>query len=105
MQNDLIVSKGVCLANSSYLRDFFKTNKVPTLLETGVVEIKDNEVLVKDKSGNVSSIKADSVIVSIGYTPAPIANKSKNIHVIGDAKEVGNLRTVIWGAWDVCMKI
>ena len=26
-------------------------------------------------------------------------------HVIGDAAKVGNLRTVIWGAWDVCMKL
>jgi len=25
--------------------------------------------------------------------------------VIGDAAKVGNLRTVIWGAWDVCMKL
>ena len=26
-------------------------------------------------------------------------------HIIGDANKVGNLRTVIWGAWDICMKI
>jgi len=25
--------------------------------------------------------------------------------VIGDAAKVGNLRTVIWGAWDVAMKL
>jgi len=25
--------------------------------------------------------------------------------VIGDAYKVGNLRTVIWQAWDVCMKL
>ena len=31
--------------------------------------------------------------------------KGKNIHVIGDACKVGNLRTVIWQAWDVCMKL
>jgi 2-enoate reductase len=27
------------------------------------------------------------------------------VHVIGDAASVGNLRTVIWGAWDVAMKL
>ena len=37
--------------------------------------------------------------------PAPLAQKDKHIHVIGDASKVGNLRSVIWGAWDVCMKI
>ena len=39
------------------------------------------------------------------YNPAPIAKKSGHVHIIGDASKVGNLRTVIWGAWDVCMKI
>ena len=103
--NDLIVSKGVCLANSSYLRDFFKTNKVPVHLESSVSEITDKEVVIKTKDGKEEKIKADSVILSVGYKPSPIANKAKNIHVIGDANAVGNLRTVIWGAWDVCMKI
>ncbi len=105
MQNDLIVSKAICLANTSYLRDFFKTNKVPTYLETGVTEITDKYVLVKDKNGVETKIKADSVILSIGYNPNPIAKKSRKVHIIGDANCVGNLRTVIWGAWDVCMKI
>jgi len=105
MQNDLIVSKYICLANTSYLRDFFKTNNVPVYLETGVSEIKDKEVVIKNKAGETKTIKADSVIVSIGYNPNPIASKKKNVHIIGDANQVGNLRTVIWGAWDVCMKI
>ena len=105
MQNDLIVAKGVCLANSSYLRDFFNANKVPVYLETGLVGIADKGVVAKDKSGNKIKIPADSVIMSVGYTPSPIAAKGKNVHVIGDANAVGNLRTVIWGAWDVCMKL
>ena len=57
------------------------------------------------KNGEEKTIPADSVILSVGYTPAPIAEKAKHIHVIGDAARVGNLRTVIWGAWDVCMKL
>ena len=51
MQDDLITTKGVCLANTSYLRDFFKTNKVPVYLETGLVEIGDGNVTLKDKEG------------------------------------------------------
>ena len=105
MQDDLITTKGVCLANTSYLRDFFKTNKVPVYLETGVSEITAGGVVIKDKEGRTSEIKADSVVLSVGYKPAPIAEKKKNVHIIGDANAVGNLRTVIWGAWDVCMKI
>ena len=105
MQDDLITTKGVCLANTSYLRDFFKTNKVPVYLETGIVEINDSNVTLKDKEGKTFTVDTDSVILSVGYKPAPLAEKKRHVHVIGDAAAVGNLRTVIWGAWDICMKI
>jgi len=105
MQDDLITTKGVCLANTSYLRDFFNANKVSVHLETGVKEIKDGCVVVADKNGMEYKIDADSVILSVGYKPAPLAPKAKNVHIIGDADKVGNLRSVIWGAWDVCMKL
>ena len=105
MQDDLITTPGVCLANTSYLRDFFEANKVPVHLETRLNEITDSGVTVTNKDGNTFVIDADSVILSVGYKPQPLAPKSKHVHVIGDADKVGNLRTVIWGAWDECMKI
>ena len=105
MQDDLITTKGICLANTSFLRDFFKTNKVPVYLETALSEIKEGAVVLKDKEGRAFEVSCDSVILSIGYNPAPVFTKGRKVHVIGDASKVGNLRTVIWGAWDVCMKI
>ncbi len=105
MQDDLITTPGVALANTSFLRDFFKTNKVPVYLETKTSEIKENSVTIVSKDGKSTDIPADSVIFSVGYRPAPLAEKAKNIHVIGDASAVGNLRTVIWQAWDVAMKL
>ncbi|MBR5902890.1 MAG: FAD-dependent oxidoreductase, partial [Clostridia bacterium] len=105
MMDDLIVTPGICLANTSYLRDFFKTYKVPVYLETSLAEIDKGRVKLKSKDGDVFGVKADSVILSVGYKPAPLAPKGKHIHVIGDAEKVGNLRSVIWGAWDVCMKL
>ena len=105
MMDDLITTPGIALANTSYLRDCFKTNKLPVYLETRVKEIGEGTVTIVDKNGEEKTIPADSVILSVGYTPAPIAEKAKHIHVIGDAARVGNLRTVIWGAWDVCMKL
>lgn len=103
MKNDLIAVKGVCLANSSYLRDFFKLNKVEVHLETALSKIDDSGVVVKGKDGKEFSIAADSVILSVGYIPTPLA--TKGVHVVGDCSKVGNLRTVIWQAWDVAMKI
>ena len=105
MQDDLITTPGICLANTSFLRDFFNANKVPVLLETGVKSIGEGSVTVAGKDGEVREIECDSVVLSVGYNPAPIAKKSSHVHIIGDAQSVGNLRTVIWGAWDVAMKI
>ena len=103
MQDDLITTPGICLANTSFLRDFFDANKVPVHLETGVKEIRDGAVVVAGKDGKTFEIKADSVILSTGYKPQPLADKG--VHLVGDCAKVGNLRTVIWGAWDVCMKL
>lgn len=105
MKDDLIAVSGVCLANSSYLRDFFKTNRVPVYLETSLGEIRDGAVTVTRKDGARQEIPADSVILSVGYRPAPLAAKGRHVHIVGDARKVGNLRTVIWRAWDVCMKL
>lgn len=105
MKNDLIAAKGVCLANSSYLRDFFELNKVEVHLETAVKEITDTGIKAADKDGKNLEIKGDSVILSVGYIPAPAAKKSGRTHLVGDCETVGNLRTVIWRAWDVAMKI
>ena len=105
MQDDLITTPGIALANTSFLRDFFKANNVPVYLETGVKEIKDGSVTLAGKDGKVFEIPADNVILSVGYKPAPICEKAKHVHIIGDAFKVGNLRTVIWQAWDVAMKL
>ena len=78
---------------------------VPVLLETKTEEIRENGVTVVDKNGNKTEIPADSVIVSVGYKSAPLAKKGGRVHIVGDAHKVGNLRTVIWQAWDVAMKL
>ncbi len=105
MQDDLITTPGVALANTSFLRDCFKANNVPVYLETKTTEIREDGVTVATKDGKTIDIPADNVILSVGYKPAPVAEKAKHVHVIGDAFKVGNLRTVIWQAWDVAMKL
>ncbi len=105
MQHDLIVSDKICLANTSYLRDFFTTKKVPVYLETKTTEIRKDGVTIATKDGKTQDIAADSVILSVGYKPAPVAEKSRHVHIVGDALKVGSLRTVIWRAWDVAMKL
>ena len=74
-------------------------------METKLNTINDGSITVTNKDGKQFDIACDSIIMSVGYNPAPIAKKGGKVHVIGDAANVGNLRTVIWGAWDVCMKL
>lgn len=104
-KDDLIATRGVCLANSSYLRDFFETNDVEVHLESFVKSIRDGYVVVADKNGNESRVSCDDVIISIGYKPNPLAKCSKHVHIVGDADKVGNLRTVVWRAWEVAEKL
>lgn len=103
-KNDLMAVRGLCLANSSYLRDFFETNKVPVYLESRVEEITEDEVIISGKDGQRKALPYDRVIKAIGYRSNPVFT-SENVCVIGDAKKVGNLRTVVWGAWKAAMKI
>ncbi len=105
MQDDLMSVKNLCLANSSYLRDCFKANNVPVYLNAATKEIGKDSVTIVDENKQTVNIPCDSVIMSVGYKSTPLANKAKNVHLIGDCSKVGNLRTVIWGAWDVAMAI
>ena len=104
-KSDLIAQTGVCLANSSYLREYFALHKVPVYLNSKVIEIKDNVVVVLDENNVEHDIKADSTIVSVGYIPTPLTKKDRNVYLVGDCDKVGNLRTVIWKAYEVAMKI
>ena len=104
-KNDLIAQKGVCLANSSYLREYFELHKTPVYLENILSEVKDDSVVIKDKDGKEINIKCSKVIVAVGYNPNPVIKESRHVHLVGDCNGVGNLRTVIWRAWDVAMKI
>lgn len=105
MKDDLIAQKGVCLANSSYLREWFALHEVPVYLETRLKEVGEGHVICTKKDGTDVKIDCDSVISSAGYLPAPLAPKAKHVHLIGDCDQVGNLRTVVWGAYETAMKI
>lgn len=105
MKNDLIAQTGVCLANSSYLREWFALNGIPVYLETALQAVNDTGIVCKDKDGNSVEIACDSVISSAGYIPNPLAKAGSNVYLVGDCLKVGNLRTVIWRAYDVAMKI
>lgn len=105
MKNDLVAQKGVCLANSSYLREWFALHGVPVHLETTLTAVHEDKVLCQDKDGKTIEIPCDSVISSVGYLPQPLEGKGRSIHFVGDCKQVGNVKTVVWGAYEAAMRI
>ena len=111
---DLVAAQATCLANTSYLRDAMEYHKVPVYLHSTVTEITDKGCTVKNvQTGETFFVECDSVVNGIGFVPTPIGGKTasrkvkgrETIHRVGDCVAIGNLRTVIWRAWDVCMKI
>lgn len=97
--------EAVCLANSSYLREWFALHEVPVYLETMLKEVREDAVVCTDKDGKDFEVKCDSVIGSVGYIPNPVAPAGNNVHLVGDCDKIGNLRTVIWQAYETAMKI
>ena len=105
MKDDLVAQKGVCLANSSYLREWFALHEVPVYLETTLKQVNGDGIVCTRKDGSEFALACDSVISSAGYVPAPLAPKGKNVFLVGDCQQVGNLRSVIWRAYEAAMKI
>ena len=103
MKNDLVAIRGVCLANSSYLRDFFEANKIPVYLNSKVEKINPYSVEIIQENGEKLTLSCTNSILSVGYVSKPALDGERNL--VGDCSKVGNLRTVIWKAWDVSMKI
>ena len=104
--DDLVNAQATCLANTSFLRDAMEYHKVPVYLRSTLTEIGDGYAMVKTRGSNEAfKVECDAVVNGIGFVPTPIGEKSSNVHRVGDCVAIGNLRTVIWRAWDVCMKI
>ena len=104
MKDDLISQKGVCLANSSYLREWFALHKVSVYLETTLKEVRDGSILCTAKDGKEIEIPCDSVISCAGYISAPLPEAGK-ARLVGDCRKVGNLRSVVWDAYEAAMKL
>ena len=104
---DLVAAQATCLANTSYLRDAMEYHKVPVYLHSTVTEITDKGCTVKNvQTGETTFVECDSVVNGIGFIPTPVGGKdNKKAYRVGDCVAIGNLRTVIWRAWAVCMKI
>lgn len=127
MQDDILKMRDLSAANSNMLRDLIRYHGIDVHVNSQVGEIGLHTVTINSATG-AEILSADSVIVCAGYVPgAPLAQVAEDIakgysgggdanehssgrgapriHVVGDALEVGNLKTVVWRANEVAIEI
>lgn len=115
MQDDLLKVKNLSAANSNMLRDLIRSYRIGVEVNARATEISAHSVTISTPTGE-QAVRADTVIVSAGYVPgAPLveaaerlassrSGKGPAVHVVGDAMAVGNLKDVIWRAYDVALE-
>ena len=103
MTENLVGARGICMANSSMLRELLRFHQVPAYLGATVKAITDDGVLIDAPDGQ-KTVPADSVILSVGYTPDTQFSASKGqpkVFFVGDCDKVGSLKTVIKQAYEL----
>ena len=103
MTENLVGARGICMANSSMLRELLRFHQVPAYLGATVKAITDDGVLIDTPDGQ-QTVPADSVILSVGYTPDTQFSASKGqpkVFFVGDCDKVGSLKTVIKQAYEL----
>lgn len=106
MTDDLVKAAGVCAANSECLRDLIRFHKIPVYLESTLKQINNDSVIIQTPEGE-KKLPCDSVILSVGYisNDSLFSKSSEHLHLLGDAAKVGNLKSVIWGAYELAFSL
>ena len=106
----LVGARGICMANSSMLRELLRFHQVPAYLNATVKAVTDEGVLIDTPEGQ-RTVPADSVILSVGYTPddrfAALKERKggKPVYFVGDCDRVGSLKTVVKQAYELVQQI
>ena len=108
---NIIGARGICMANSSMLKELIRFHKIPVYTSSTVEEINEDTVTLKTPEGS-KVLPADIVILSVGYLPDKRfadkddkKKKNKKIYFVGDCDQVGSLKTVIKQAYETVQKI
>ena len=108
MKEKIMDAPGMCDANIFCLRDLMALNNVSVHVNAALKSVtKGGVVYMQD--GVERCLPANTVIMAAGYNSnGDLADEIKDcgeVYKLGDAKQVGNLLTVVWGAWDIAMAI
>ncbi len=87
-----------------------KEKGVTILTNTRVIGIEKGKVIIESKDGAKKELKADSVIIAVGSIPEnalfdSLCGKVKEIFLVGDSQEPGNIGSALRSATEVGLKI
>ena len=87
-----------------------KEKGVTILTNTRVIGIEKGKVIIESKDGAKKGLKADSVIIAVGSVPEnalfdSLRGKVKEIFLVGDSQEPGNIGSALRSATEVGLKI
>lgn len=100
----------VPIMTSKYLKDAFEEYGVNVLTGHRIQKITDDGAVISDKSGNVSTLAADKVILALGYKPNPsmlnaFIGTNIEVYQTGDANKVADIKTAVWEAYEIARSI
>ena len=98
------------LMNKMMLVDLLNFYKVNILTNTSLLEVRNNDVVVINKSNSRNILKTDTVVLAVGLIPnhdlyCKLQGKIHNIYLIGDSREPRNIMGAIWDAYEVARVI
>ena len=98
--------KKICAANTSMLRDELLLHNVDIYTDAEIVEVNIDNIIICQKN-KTQKLACDMVISAIGYKPGTgLAKKEEShVHFIGDVKTVGNIKSAIYAANKLAIKI
>ncbi len=87
-----------------------KEKGVTILTNTRVIGIEKGKVIIESKDGAKKELKADSVIFAVGSIPEnalfdSLRGKVKEIFLVGDSQEPGNIGSALRSATEVGLKV
>jgi 2-enoate reductase len=97
--------------NRLMLIDLLIQNGVDILTRHAIEEVTGKGAVVKDNEGTSKIIEADTVIMSIGFRPidpiptGELDDAGVQVYRIGDGRQVANIMTAIWDAYEVARSI
>ncbi|MBR4462322.1 MAG: FAD-dependent oxidoreductase [Erysipelotrichaceae bacterium] len=107
---NILGAKGICMANSSMLKELLRYHEVPVYTSSTVESIDGHSITLKTSKGT-AVLRADTVILSVGYlsdkrfAEEKETKKKNKVFFVGDCDQVGSLKTVIRQAYETIQKI